>query len=136
MSESDAFGDLCGALQEKYNMDREDFEKLVKLYNDREDFMPKAALFASAAMTIAVLEKLQSTLGPAIQELCDKLGNAEDETKPEWVNAGAVKSVRNVVAANVVMIRTVARTWKAWASVKKERELDELKVSLIGRVNS
>ena len=50
------------ALQEKYKMDHEDFEKLVKLYNDREDFMPKqAALFASAAMTIAVLEKLQST---------------------------------------------------------------------------
>ena len=113
MSESDAFGDLCDALQEKYNMDHEDFEKLVKLYNDREDFMPKqAALFASAAMTIAVLEKLQSTLGPDIQELCDRIGKAtpEDETKPEWVNAvEAVKSVRNVVAANIQsMIRTIA----------------------------
>ena len=113
MSESDAFGDLCAALQEKYKMDHEDFEKLVKLYNDREDFMPKqAALFASAAMTIAVLEKLQSTLGPDIQELCDRIGKAtpEDETKPEWVNAvEAVKSVRNVVAANIQsMIRTIA----------------------------
>ena len=113
MSESDAFGDLCAALQEKYNMDREDFEKLVKLYNDREDFIPKqAALCASAAMTIKVLEKLQSTLGPAIQALCDSIGKAtpEDETKPEWVNAvEAVKSVGNVVAANIQsMIRTMA----------------------------
>ena len=114
MSESDAFGDLCDALQEKYNMDHEDFQKLVKLYNDREGFMSKHDAFcASAATTIAVLEKLQSTLGPMlIQELCDRIGKAtpEDETKPEWVNAvEAVKSVGNVVAANIrSMIRTIA----------------------------
>ena len=113
MSESDAFGDLCAALQEKYNMDHEEFQKLVKLYNDREDFMSKHdALCASAATTIAVLEKLQSTLGPDIQELCDRIGKAtpEDATKPEWVNAvEAVKSVGNVVAANIQsMIRTIA----------------------------
>ena len=105
MSESDAFGDLCDALREKYNMDHEDFEKLVKLYNDREDFMPKqAALCASATMTIKALQKLQSILGPAIQELRDKLVAAtpEDETKLEWVKAWkAVHAVGDVVATNI-----------------------------------
>ena len=43
-------------------MDHEDFEKLVKLYNDREGFMPKqAALCASAKTTIVALQNLQST---------------------------------------------------------------------------
>ena len=104
-SESDAFGDFCDALQEKYNMDHEDREKLVKLYNDREDFMPKqAALCVSATMTIKALQKLQSILGPAIQELRDKLVAAtpEDETKLEWVKAWkAVHAVGDVVATNI-----------------------------------
>ena len=105
MSESDAFGDFCDTLQEKYNMDHEDREKLIDLYNDREDFMPKrAAQCVSATMTIKALQKLQSVLGPAIQELRDKLVEAtpEDETKLEWVKAWkAVEAVGDVVATNI-----------------------------------
>ena len=104
-SESDAFGDLCDALQEKYNMDHEDREKLIDLYNKQDGLMPKqAALYASAKTTIVALQKLQSTLGPAIQELRDKLVAAtpEDETKLEWVKAWkAVHAVGDVVATNI-----------------------------------
>ena len=105
MSESNAFGDLCDAMQEKYNMDHEDREKLVDLYNDQDGLMSKrAAQCASATTTIKVLQKLQSILGPAIQELRDKLVAAtpEDETKLEWVKAWkAVHAVGDVVATNI-----------------------------------
>ena len=104
MSESDPFGDLCDALQEKYNMDHEDREKL-ELYKNQQGLMSKRdASGASAATTIAVLKKLHSTLGPAIRELRDKLAEAtpEGETKPDWVKAWkAVDAVGDVVTAYI-----------------------------------
>ena len=60
-SESDAFGDFCDALQEKYNMDHEDREKLVDLYKNQDGLVSKrAAQCASAVTTIKVLQKLHS----------------------------------------------------------------------------
>ena len=104
-SESDAFDNFCDALQEKYNMDHEDREKLVDLYKNQEGLMSKrAALCASAKTTLVVLQQLQSKLGAAIQELRDELAEAtpEDETKPEWVKAWkAVDAVGDVVTAYI-----------------------------------
>ena len=105
MSESDAFGDFCDTLQEKYNMDHEDREKLVDLYNDQDGLMSKrAAQCASAKTTLVVLQQLQSKIGAAIQELRDKLAEAtpEDETKPDWVKAWkSVDAVGDVVTAYI-----------------------------------
>ena len=101
-SESDAFGDFCDALQEKYNMDHEDREKLVELYKNQEGLMSKRDAFcASAATTIAVVQKLHSTLGPAIRELRDKV-KATPETKPEE----AVDTVGYIVEANIRAVIT------------------------------
>ena len=105
MSESDTFGDFCDTLQEKYNIDDEDREKLVDLYKNQEGLMPeRAALCASAKNTLVVLQQLQSKIGAAIQELRDKLAEAtpEGETKPDWVKAWkAVDAVGDVVTAYI-----------------------------------
>ena len=117
MSESDAFGD-CATRCRKSTTWTTRTVRSLQLYNDWEDFMPKqAALGASATMTIKALQKLQSVLGPAIQELRDKLVAAtpEDETKLEWVKAWkAVHAVGDVVATNITnMIMSIVADVKS-----------------------
>ena len=101
-SESDAFGDFCDALQEKYNIDHEDREKLIDLYNDQDGLMSKrAAQCASATTTIKVLQKLHSQVDSMFsQEVREKIGEAtpEDETRPDMAAAiKGAKAIRVVV---------------------------------------
>ena len=95
-SESDPFGDFCDALQEKYNIDHEDREKLVD---------------ASAVTTSKVLLKLHSQVDSMFsQQVREEFGMAtpENDTSPDL--AAAIKGAKAIRVVVLECIQSMIMT--------------------------